>query len=92
MKTRRNIPKHVFYQRRLWIAFATCFAGVLISMASFLVADLDEGIAVIIANAGTVLGFVALAFYLYYWIKRMSVPKEEEWKLDPQPWENSNEP
>jgi len=92
VKSSRHIPKHEFYQRRLWVAFAACIAGVLIAMSSFLVADVNEDVAGIIGDVGMILGFVAVAFYLYYWVKRMSVPKEEEYKRDPQPWENSNGP
>ena len=86
MKDRRSIPKHDLYQKRLWLAFAACGFSALLGMAAFIVPEDSEILVRTISSTALLIGFVAFGFYIYYFRKRLSVPKEAEHKRVAQPW------
>jgi len=91
MKEIESIPKHELYQRRLWFAFAACGFSALLGLATFIVPEDSEVLVRTISGTALLIGFVAFAFYIYYFRKRLSVPKEDEHKRTAQPWNSDGE-
>jgi hypothetical protein len=91
MKNDSNIPKHEYYQKKIWISFAGCIFAWLISMIALLLPSISEKVVSIIAQICILVGFICMLFYIYYFVKRMKVPASEEHKRITQPWEKSND-
>jgi len=91
MKDNNSFPKHEYYQKRKWIAFAGCGITWIISMVAFRMPRISEDWVSIIVQICILVGFISMLFYLFYFVKGMKVPASEEYKRTSKPWDRSDD-